>query len=208
MRLARAADGAIPDGMNDSPAPAGALEAALAEAFGLLARGVADRRCALHTPTLATLGADGAPNLRTVVLRGFDPATRLLRIHTDRRSAKAAELAADPRAMLHGYDAVAQVQIRIGGRAMLHLDDAVADAAWAGSREMSRMCYAAPHAPGTPVAAPPAAPDDAVAGRANFAAVTLRADTLDWLHLAQAGHRRARFAWDAAGGLAATWLAP
>ncbi|WP_198372559.1 pyridoxamine 5'-phosphate oxidase family protein [Roseomonas rosulenta] len=190
------------------PPPPATPQDALADAFRLLSRGVADRRSPFHTPTLATRGLDGAPDLRTVVLRGFDPATRLLRIHTDRRSAKAGEIAADPRAALHGYDAAAQVQIRIAGVASLHLDDATADAAWAASREMSRMCYATPHAPGAPVEEPPPAPQDAAAGRANFAAVTLRIDALDWLLLAAAGHRRARFAWDDAGALCAGWAAP
>ena len=190
------------------PAPPATLEEALAEAFRLLSRGVADRRSAFHTPTLATLGAEGAPNLRTVVLRAFDPAARSLRIHTDRRSVKAAEIAADPRAMLHGYDAGAQVQLRLTGHAMLHLDDETAESAWAASREMSRMCYATPHAPGARLAAPPEAPRDAEGGRGNFAAVTLRIAALDWLMLAHAGHRRARFAWDAEGRLDASWRAP
>lgn len=190
------------------PAPPETLEDTLAEAFRLLSRGVADRRSPFHTPTLATAGAGGAPNLRTVVLRAFDPAARCLRFHTDRRSAKAVEIAADSRAMIHGYDAGAQVQLRIAGHASLHLDDALAETAWGASREMSRMCYASPHPPGAPVAAPPAAPLDAVSGRANFAAVTLRIATLDWLLLAHAGHRRAHFAWDADGVLAAGWRAP
>jgi hypothetical protein len=188
--------------------PPAALADALAEAFRLLARAVADRRSPLHTPTLGTVSADGAPNLRTVVLRAFDPDRRSLRIHTDRRSPKAAEIAARPRVMLHGYDAGARVQLRLDCRASLHLDDPIADAAWAASREMSRLCYAAPHPPGTPIEAPLPAPADPVAGRGNFAAVMLVFDSLDWLHLAHTGHRRARFAWDAAGRLSATWLAP
>jgi len=190
------------------PAPPATLEEALAQAFALLARGVADRRSPFHTPTLATRDLDGAPNGRTVVLRAFDPAARSLRIHTDRRSAKAAEIAAEPRVMLHGYDAGAQVQLRLAATATLHLDDAVADAAWAASREMSRRCYAAPDAPGTEVALPPPAPADDEGGRANFAAVTLRLRSLDWLLLAHAGHRRARFDWDEEGGRAARWIAP
>jgi pyridoxine/pyridoxamine 5'-phosphate oxidase len=190
------------------PAPPATPDDALAQAFALLSRGVADRRSPFHTPTLATRGLDGAPALRTVVLRAFDPAARLLRVHTDRRSGKAAEIAADPRAALHGYDAGAQVQIRIAGVATLHLDDSVADAAWGASREMSRMCYAAPQAPGAPVEEPPEAPMDAVSGRVHFAAVTLRIETLDWLLLAARGHRRARFAWGADGALRAGWVAP
>ena len=190
------------------PPPPGCLDGALAGALGLLARGVADRRSPLHTPTLATRGADGAPNARTVVLRAFDAGTRRLRVHTDRRSAKAAELAADPRVMLHGYDAAAEAQLRIAGRASLHHADALAETAWTASRAFSRMCYAAAQPPGAAVAAPPPAPRDAEAGRDNFMAVVITMDSLDWLLLAHEGHRRARFAWDGAGRLSASWIAP
>jgi pyridoxamine 5'-phosphate oxidase len=191
--------------MKPRPAFADDLAATRAHAFALLARGVADRRSAFHTPTLATIGADGAPRLRTLVLRAFDAPTRTLRLHTDTRAAKAAELAADPRAALHVYDAQAQIQLRLAGRARLHAADALADAAWDASREFSRMCYAIERPPGTPVPTPPPAPQDAAAGRANFAALTLRFDTLEWLWLDATGHRRARFTFDPE---AATWLVP
>ncbi len=69
------------------------------------------------------------------------------------------------------------------------------------------MTYATALPPGTPVPAPPAAPDDPAGGRAHFAAVMLHFDHLDWLLLDPAGHRRARFDW-ADGALSATWLAP
>jgi len=184
------------------------LEDVPADAFARLAHGAADSRSPFHTPALATLGLDGAPSLRTVVLRAVDPAARTLRLHTDRRSAKAAEILRDGRAALHGYDPAAQVQLRLSGRATLHLDDTIADAAWAASRETSRMVYATGQAPGTPVPVPPAAPRNARSGRANFAAVLLRIEALDWLLLAPAGHCRARFAWGEDGTLSAGWIAP
>ena len=185
------------------------LEETLAEAQRLLARGVADRRSPFHTPTLATITPAGEPSLRTVVLRGFDAEARRLRVHTDQRSAKYAELLAHPRAALHGYDAAAQVQIRLGGRIALHTTDAEAEAAWAGSHPGSRLCYAVAPGPGTPVAAPPAAPRalDAAA-RGHFAVLILHIESLEWLWLAAAGHRRARFTWDAAGARTASWLVP
>lgn len=190
------------------PAHAHDLAELRAEAFRLLARGVADRRSAFHTPTLATVGLDGAPRARTLVLRGFEAASRTLRLHTDARSAKPAELAREPRCALHVYDPAAQVQVRLEGLARLHRDDAVAEAAWAASRPMSRMCYAIEPGPGTPVAAPLPAPRDPAAGRAHFAVILLRFHRLEWLWLAAEGHRRARIAWDAAGVEEATWLSP
>jgi hypothetical protein len=197
--------------MSSDPRPrpgfADDLAATLAEAFRLLGRGVADRRHGFHTPTLASIGRDGAPMARTVVLRGFDASARTLRIHTDARSAKCAEILAEPRVALHCYDSAAQVQLRIAATARLHASDAVAEAAWAGSRSFSRMCYAAEPAPGTPIAAPLPAPTDPEAGRPHFVAVTLSVLSLEWLWLDAAGHRRARFAF-ADDGIDASWLAP
>lgn len=185
-----------------------ALAACLAEAFRLLARGVADRRHAFHTPTLATIGPDGAPEARTLVLRGFDAATRMLRLHSDARSGKIAALARDPRCALHLYDAGARLQLRLAGQATVHGGDAVAAAAWNASRDFSRLCYAIEPGPGTPVAAPPPAPDDAAAGAARFRVIMIRFDRLDVLELAAAGHRRAQFDWTRGAEPGATWLVP
>jgi hypothetical protein len=184
------------------------LEDALADAFRLLSRGVADRRHPFHTPTLATLGADGAPSARTLVLRGFDPASRRLRLHSDARASKVAELSAEPRAALHFYDSGAALQLRLSGRVTLHLDDAVAESAWAGSRAFSRMCYAIQPAPATPCPAPPPSPTDPEAGRAHFCVLLFQMEGLEFLHLAATGHRRARLTWSAAGPPNATWLVP
>jgi hypothetical protein len=194
--------------MQPRPAHADDLGAALDAAWHLLAQGVTGRRHPFHTPALATLGRDGAPRARILVLRGSDPSARVLRLHTDRRAAKWEELSAEPRCALHFYDAEAAVQLRLTGRASLHSDDQVADAAWAASRDFSRRCYAIELAPGTPIAAPPPAPQDEAAGRGAFGVVQFRVETLEWLWLAAEGHRRARFAWGDQGALEATWLVP
>jgi len=189
------------------PAHADGLEAVLAEAFRLLSRGVADRRSAFHTPTVATIGPDGVPALRTMVLRGFEASTRMLRLHTDQRAAKFGELAADPRMAIHIYDPSAQMQLRLSGVATKHAANAIAVAAWAASQPGARRCYAATVAPGAAVAAPPPPPPDGD-GYANFAVLACEFDRLEWLWLAAAGHRRARFIWAEGGGRDATWLGP
>lgn len=191
--------------MKPRPAFADDLTATQAHAFALLARGVADRRSAFHTPTLATIGADGTPRLRAMVLRGFDAATRSLRLHTDARAAKAADIKADPRAAMHVHDPAAQIQLRLSGTATLHHGDAVSAAGWAASLEFSRMCYAIEPAPGGLAAAPPAAPRDAEAGLPNFAVILFSFAVMEWLWLDAGGHRRACF--DFATG-DAHWLVP
>lgn len=189
------------------------LDGTLAEAWRLLARGVADRRSPFHHPVLATVGPDGAPEARTVILRGCEPAAKALRFHTDARSAKVAELAARPRASLHFYDPAAKIQLRIRGEATLHRDDAVADQAWAGSRLFSRQCYGIVPGPGQPIDAggafslPETTEEETAGGRAHFTAVVVAVKSLEWLYLATGGHRRALFAFDG-GGPPARWLAP
>ncbi|MCJ2124651.1 pyridoxamine 5'-phosphate oxidase family protein [Methylobacterium sp. J-077] len=187
------------------------LDATFAELWRLLAEGAAHGRSGFHLPVLATLGPVG-PKLRTVVLREADAEAGTLRFHCDRRSDKAAEILANPACALAAYDEAAKIQIRIEGRATLHADDGVAQAAWAGSRAMSRVCYGADPAPGTALATGGAytLPDEQTAatlGRPHFAAVSVRAERLDFLYLDRRGHRRA--AWrrlrnDWTGG----WIAP
>lgn len=187
------------------------LDETLAEAWRLLARGVADRRSPMHHPTVATIGVDGRPRLRTVVLRGVDAAERRLRFHTDLRSEKVTELRVEPGIALHAYDPRAKIQLRVEGRATIHSDDAVAEAAWAASRPMSRVCYGTSPAPGRPLAEASAftLPDetDTDGGRTNFAAVLITVTSIEWLYLAYGGHRRALFRFEP-DGVERTWLVP
>ncbi len=102
---------------DDKPAFFDNLNATRTQAWALLARGVADRRSGFHTPTLVTVSLDGAPDARTVVLRACDVQERTLRFHTDARSEKVAQIARDPRVMVHAYDFKSKAQLRIEGRA-------------------------------------------------------------------------------------------
>ncbi|MCG6122414.1 MAG: pyridoxamine 5'-phosphate oxidase family protein [Microvirga sp.] len=184
----------------------------LAHAWACLVRGVNDRRSPFHTPSVATIGLDGRPRMRTVVLRGADPTARTLRFHTDLRGRKVAEIARDPRVALHGYDARAKLQIRAEGHAVIHADDAVADDAWAGSRSMSRACYAVAPAPGAPIETGgaftlPSDDHEIDAGRDNFSAALIHVERIETLYLDHAGHRRAVFDVAAADG-SGRWITP
>jgi pyridoxine/pyridoxamine 5'-phosphate oxidase len=186
------------------------LAAALGFAFGHMTAAVTNRRSAFHTPTLATVARDGAPSCRTVVLREFDGAARILRFHTDMRGRKWEELQREPRVAIHGYDAGLKLQLRFRGRAELHTEDEVARAAWDASRTMSRACYAQRAAPGSSVDDPYAAladAEDAETAYARFAVVRVHFDVMEWLYLAALGHRRAEFAWRGEA-MTARWLAP
>ena len=170
-----------------------------------LSEGLRDSRHPFHWPSLATVGVDGTPASRVVVLRGFDPALHTLSVHTDSRSAKVTELAANPRATLLFYDHGAQFQARAAVTVAIHHMDAVAEAGWANQRDSSRANYAEPHPPGVemaPDAPVEPAPPVAVGDRdkfAQFIVLVCRIESMDLVELHPAGHRRARLSWDATG---------
>ena len=196
---------------NQRPMFADDLDLTLQNAWASLVRGVRDRRSPFHTPTIATIAADGRPRMRTVVLRAADPVQRVLRFHTDLRSAKIVEIARDSRIALHGYDRADKLQIRVEGIASVHSDDGVADQAWEASRLMSRACYATQPGPGSPLENEsdffiPADEDEINAGRSNFSAVIIRVESIETLYLDHEGHRRAIFRL--AEDMRPQWLTP
>lgn len=188
------------------------LDATRMQALKLLARGVKDRRSAMHTFCVATIGADGAPRMRTVVNRGYDPEGRILRFHTDARAPKLDELRGDPRVAIHAYDPRGKIQLRLGARATVHLDGELREAAWRATRDFSRACYRVVPAPGQGASVPQDVAftpgEDADEGLENFAVVTLKITSLEWLYLAHQGHRRAHFAWSETDTLSQQWLVP
>lgn len=158
----------------------------LASAWQLLASGCADPQHGCHWPVLASTAADGAPDARTVVLRALDTDRRTLQIHSDAQAGKLAQLRRDPRVCLVFYDGPARTQLRVHGAASLHLDDPVANAAWARLPAHSRALYD---------------------GRSRFAVLMVAVRQIDWLLLDPAGHQRAGFVWPD-GLLQAGWLTP
>jgi hypothetical protein len=195
------------------------LRAVKEEAFALLTAGVTDRRSFFHTPAFVTLGLDGFPSARTVVLRGFDSGSLVIVVHTDHRSRKVTELSADNRAAAMVYDQKMKVQVRLAGLCTVHHGDQIALRAWRRLPVSSRRVYlgAAPGAmsgdatSGLPASLETQAPSigDSEFGFANFAVIHMRLHTLDWLYLRARGNRRARLTWAEGGdGETRTWLAP
>lgn len=179
-----------------------------ADCWRLLMAAPADRDSPFRTPVLAS----GAAQARTVVLRTADEAARTLTVFTDFRSAKADQLAADPRACLVFHDPKRGIQLRAWGEAVLHARDTVARAHWEAAPEVTRAPYVYMPGPGTPLDRPgPVVPEatDSEAGYANFMVAVITLRRLEWLRLARAGNLAARFEWDASGGgLSATWIVP
>lgn len=199
--------------MSNSPPFYDDLKLCLDYAWQLLEAGASDRTSGMHTPVVVSVGIDGRPHGRTVVLRHVDADRRTARFHTDLRSGKVEEYRRNPAVEMVAYEPAQRIQLRLGGSVQIHHDDDVADAAWAGSQIPSRECYRQSARPGStgydPNELAALSIDD---GRANFAAVELHVRSIEWLFLAHTGHRRARFSWpdtsDGDRSVSATWLAP
>lgn len=177
------------------------LAGSYAHAWDMLVRGAKQAKAAFHTPSVATIDVvDGVsqPDIRTVVLRACDREAQTLRFNTDTRSNKIRQMADNPHAAMHFYDAQAKIQLRLKVT-LRPLQGAAYDAAWQNTRPMSRECYQVLQSPGAPVDAPSdvafnaAATDD---GAHHFASIEARVHTIEWLYLAAKGHRRALFDLD------------
>lgn len=163
---------------------------------------------------IATLGLDGAPRVRTVVLRQVNRDQRTVTFHTDIRSEKVAELKNDARIALVGCDLDAGLQIRLEGIARIVDRGERKEAVWNASRPRTLILYRAPLPPGTPIGSPndahaPPEFDDAgrTAGIENFCLVDIEVSTIDYLDLSPSGHVRARFIRDAESWQG-IWVAP
>jgi pyridoxamine 5'-phosphate oxidase len=189
------------------------FDEAFVESWRLLSRGVVDRKSGFHHATVASIGVNGQPRLRTVILRGCIPANWSLRFHTDTRSAKIDELSNDPRISLQFYDPAKKIQIRLDGKASVHHEGELADTAWRETRTFSRQCYGIMPGPGTLIKAgddyflPETTEEATATGRKNFCAVVFEASSFEWLYLASTGHRRASYK-KTPDGYQAKWLAP
>ncbi|PXW75258.1 hypothetical protein C7451_107229 [Blastomonas natatoria] len=196
------------------------LDEMRADIFRRLGRAAKDRRSAMHTPVIGTVKADGRPSQRVMVLRAFDPATATLRFHTDSRAAKVDEIGEGAPISVLAYDPGAKRQFRLSGTGRIEADGATADKAWNDATLFARRCYLADPAPGTlsdmPISGLPAdiegrkPEDDAevAPGRANFAVLLAQIDTIEFLHLAHTGHRRAIFRLQPDGSWHGQWLVP
>lgn len=191
---------------------------ALDTCWRLLVRGAGDRRSPVHTPVVATTGPDGRPDARIMVLRGADRASANLRFHTDMRSPKCRGIDGAP-ACINAYHPGEAVQLRISGVCRLDHDGARADAAWTASTPFGLRTYLTEAAPGTALPAPASGlpaniegraptPDELVPARANFAVLLVTITRIDWLHLAQAGHRRLQLCCDDSRNWQGQWLVP
>ena len=196
------------------------LSLSLVEARRLIEPGATDRRSESHCPSVATLDANGLPSQRVMILRHVDWVARKLRFHTDARSTKTLTVSERNGASVLFYLPQAKIQLRLTGTMAITTTGEEIDRAWDAATLFARRAYMATSAPGTVVEQPmsglPAfiegrqpTDEDIAPARENFALLHVLFDTVEWLYLANSGHRRARWRWD--GGTSCwegCWLVP
>jgi pyridoxamine 5'-phosphate oxidase len=199
-----------PDFYND-------LALSLDKAWSVIEPGISNRTSAAHTPVVATVNSSGIPQQRVMVLRAADRNNRRLRFHTDARAAKNRQCG---QASVLMYDAQEKVQIRLEGLTLAQTVGDDVDSAWQNSTTFARRCYMAEVEPGSPVALPMSGLPEWIEGkqpveeqlasyRANFALLWFDIQSIEWLYLANTGHRRAKWDWnDAISGWSGRWLVP
>ncbi|MEM9344229.1 MAG: pyridoxamine 5'-phosphate oxidase family protein [Pseudomonadota bacterium] len=175
------------------------LPATLSRVWTILHAGVTDAKAPARFITLATVGQHGA-EARLLVLRAADEVNATVTFHTDARTAKVAEIAANPNATALIWDPAERFQIRL--RLTLTIRPGTAEE-WSALSHTNQHLYGGTPAPGAPLDTPEAhtiTPD-----ATHFAVLTGSITEIETLHLGQP-HRRARFSRDTA--FAGQWITP
>ena len=156
-----------------------------------LQRATHDRHHEWRTPVLATVGLDGLPGARTVVLRQADARSTCLAFYSDSRSPKVAELMAAPHASFVFWSKRLSWQLRVQAHMTVQTSGPQVSEVWERVRQSAAAGdYLAAAAPGALLA--DASAFQAPAGlQHHLAIVTAQVLAIDWLELARAGHRRA-----------------
>lgn len=176
------------------------------DCWSRLVTGAKKSRTPFHTPSIATL-ANGEVSLRTVVLRKTLTVERELRFHTDIRSPKWNELLINPSISALFYDASERIQLRVKGKAVLHHTNDLTAKAWETTSLSSRKCYLTLHSPSNFADSSTSGLTEYIeqenftlaeseVGYENFGIVSILVQSIDWLWLNHAGHRRAFFDYE------------
>ena len=195
------------------------LAGTLERSWRLLETAVADPASPARTPVLISVDADGLAQGRTVVLRDFNRQQRQLKVYTDVRSAKVAQLRAQPNCTLVGYQPDPMIQLRLNMRAVIHHDNELTRDAWIVMPGPNRCNYLTDPDPGSlsvePTDGRPVITAESVPTQkeneiaySHFSVIVFTVNELEWLNLPRRGHRRAQFIWDEADSLQSHWLIP
>jgi 3-hydroxyisobutyrate dehydrogenase len=185
--------------------------------WALLNKGVTDREEDFRLPVVV-LNSKQGPDARIVVLRGAYQDRNVLRFHTDIRSDKIESIKNSNQIYFLFYNKEEKIQVRATGTATIHYKDETTAESWKKIQSMSRKCYLATTAPGTPNDNPTSGIpeqyngktvpiDETELGYENFSIIESTIHSFEWLYLASKGHRRAKIELSGTSPTV-TWLTP
>ena len=171
-------------------------------AWTLILRGTVDHKSPARHPTFGTIGLQGMPELRTVVLRQADQKSASLEVHTDLKSAKVKELKSNPNVGIHIWFPKLKLQIRIKAISEIETGKQLKKNGIKFQKDPEFLMEQS-QSPGTPISAPFIYEKPANFDR--FCVIFLKIDEMDLVHLG-VRHTRALFAKK--DNWSGTWLAP
>lgn len=163
---------------------------------------VADKRKA-QIATLSTVGHDGAPAARSVVVRAIDTSRATIDIFTDAATSKCAEIINDPRAALTIWREDQVLQLRMSGAIQI-IEGPEAQTAWAALPDHALPNYGVTPSPGSDIATAQSYERNPSAAR--FAILRFTVLDMDVVSLADPAHSRAFF--ERRDGWRGVWRAP
>ena len=195
------------------------LSGVLERSWRLLEQSIDDPTSPVRTPVLISVSADGLAQGRTVVLRAFNRQQRQLKIYTDVRSEKVAQLRTQPVCTLVAYQPNPMIQLRLKTNAVVNHNNEITREAWAVMPGPNRCNYLTDPNPGSisvkatdgrPVINAESVPtnDENEIAYSHFSVIVFTINELEWLYLPRRGHRRAQFIWDRTNSLQSNWLIP
>ena len=184
------------------------LEQTLDTADRILSNAVDNSNTLFHTLVVSCFNGLEISS-RVMVLREFCLQKKIMRFHTDYRSAKIRELKDQTSANVIGYDPALKVQIKLQGEIKVHYDDLVTQDAWQSSTNRSKKCYSVKDGSSNEIENPNEydikefEPEE---GYKNFSVLIFSFNSLEYLYLKRSGHRRAIHKWG--DKLNSKWLVP
>ena len=189
----------------------------LGSIFNMINRGVREGKDDFHTMVFSNL-QDNKVESRCVILRDFNEETKTLFFNTDVRSPKVEAIKRNPETSCLFYHFKDKTQLRISTYSTVHVNDNVHDDSWRKTAISSRKCYLTKHRPSTLIEtmddgipehlrAKIPTLEESESGKINFAVISNKIISIDWLYLSSKGHQRARYDFSG-NGVKKSWLAP
>lgn len=142
---------------------------------------------------IATIGRNGGPRARSVILRDFARSPERLGFATHASSAKVAEIRSNSAVAATCYDRKRSLQLRFEGTAEIIADDAERWRAWQLLAPHSRQQYVSLATPGRELTTHDPCEDDVSTAFQRFAWISVQLRHLEWLDLSTDPHTRWQF---------------